>query len=183
MPRKEIRKMYNTNSYMGNMQYNTQPYASYGYNGYGYQPQVQQQVQKPVQPQDFPFSVVRFGTLDEAKGHIVPPSKAIMFIKSDFSEIYVKSADAMGNPALETFKCSRVNENPTLPVSPVLDPKDFVKMEDLKDFVKSEDIKELPTKQEMENFAKKMNSMEDEIKKLNRLTELIGGKDDGKQQK
>ena len=175
--------MYNTNSYLGNMQYNTQPYASYGYNGYGYQPQVQQQVQKPVQPQDFPFSVVRFGTLDEAKGHIVPPSKAIMFIKSDFSEIYVKSADAMGNPALETFKCSRVNENPTLPVSPVLDPKDFVKMEDLKDFVKSKDIKELPTKQEMENFAKKMHSMEDEIKKLNRLTELIGGKGDGKQQK
>ena len=173
--------MYNTNSYLSNMQYNTQPYASYGYNNYGlYQPQVQQQVQKPVQTQDFPFSVVRFGTLDEAKGHIVPPSKAIMFIKSDFSEIYVKSADAMGNPALETFKCSRVNENPTLTVSPVLDPKEFVKMEDLKDFVKSEDIKELPTKQEMENFAKKMHSMEDEIKKLNRLSELIGGKDNGK---
>lgn len=180
MRRKELEKMYNNNSYISNMQYNPQPYASYGYNGYGYQPQAQNQIQKPVQQQDFPFSVVRFGTLDEAKGHIVAPSRAIMFIKSDFSEIYVKSADAMGNPALETFKCSRIDENPTLPVSPVLDPKDFVKMEDLKDFVKSEDIKELPTKQEMENFAKKMHSMEDEIKKLNRLTELIGGKDNGK---
>lgn len=174
--------MYNTNSYLSNMQYNTQPYNSYGYNNYGmYQPQVQQQVQKSVQTQDFPFSVVRFGTLDEAKGHIVPPSKAIMFIKSDFSEIYVKSADAMGNPALETFKCSRVDNYTADTVSPVLDPKEFVKMEDLKDFVKSDDIKELPTKQEMENFAKKMHSMEDEIKKLNRLSELIGGKEDGKQ--
>lgn len=177
--------MYNANSYMGNMQYNTQPYASYGYNGYGYQsPVVQpQQVQKPVQPQDFPFSVVRFGTLDEAKGHIVPPSKAIMFIKSDFSEIYVKSADAMGNPALETFKCSRIDENPTLTVSPVLDPKEFVRKDELSGFATAEDIKGLPTKQEMEDFAKKMHSMEDEIKKLNRLTELIGGKGDGKQNK
>jgi hypothetical protein len=183
MPRKEKRKMYNTNSYMGNMQYNTQPYASYGYNGYGYQSPVTQQVQKPVQPQDFPFSVVRFGTLDEAKGHIVPPSKAIMFIKSDFSELYVKSADAMGNPALETFKCSRVNENPTLPQTPALDTEIFAKREELKNFVTADDIKALPTREDMDNFAKKMHSMEDEIKKLNRLTELIGGKGDGKQNK
>lgn len=182
MPRRRTRKMYNTNSYMGNMQYNTQPYASYGYNGYGYQsPVVQPQVQKPVQPQDFPFSVVRFGTLDEAKGHIVPPSKAIMFIKSDFSELYVKSADAMGNPVLETFKCSRANENPTLPQTPVVDPEIFAKREELKNFVTADDIKALPTREDMDNFAKKMHSMEDEIKKLNRLTELIGGKDNGKQ--
>lgn len=173
--------MYNTNSYMGNMQYNTQPYASYGYNGYGYQsPVVQPQVQKPVQPQDFPFSVVRFGTLDEAKGHIVPPSKAIMFIKSDFSELYVKSADAMGNPALETFKCSRIYENLSIPVTPVLDPEIFAKKEELKDFVTTEDIKGLSTKKEMEDVSEKLNSIENDIKKLNRLTELIGGKNNGK---
>ena len=177
MPKKEIREMYNTNSYMGNMQYNTQPYASYGYNGYGYQPQVQQQVQKPVQPQDFPFSVVRFGTLDEAKGHIVPPSKAIMFIKSDFSEIYVKSADAMGNPALETFKCSRVNENPTLPVSPVLDPKDFVKSEDLKELARKDDLKGLLTAEDGKNFLTKddlkgISAELDKIQKQIKMSEL-----------
>ena len=174
--------MYNTNSYMGNMQYNTQPYASYGYNGYGYQsPVVQPQVQKPVQPQNFPFSNVRFGTLDEIKGQLVSPSTAIMFIKSDLSEMYIKSCDAMGNSALETFKCSRVNENPTLPQTPVLDAEIFAKREELKNFVTTDDIKTLPTREDMDNFAKKMHSMEDEIKKLNRLTELIGGKDDGKQ--
>lgn len=180
MPTKENVKMYNTNSYMGNMQYNPQPYASYGYTGYGYQPQMQNPVQKPTQPQDFPFSVVRFGTLDEAKAHIVPPSKAIMFIKSDFTELYVKSADSMGNPMLETFKCSRVNENPTLPQTPAIDTEIFAKREELKNFVTADDIKALPTREDMDNFAKKMHSMEDEIKKLNRLTELIGGKDETK---
>lgn len=175
--------MYNNNSYLNNMQYNTQPYASYGYNGYGYQPQVvqPQQVQKQSQGQDFPFAVVRFGTIDEAKAHIVPPSKAIMFIKSDFSEIYVKSADAMGNPALETFKCSRIDENLTIPVSPVLDPKEFVKKEELKDFITADDIKGLSTKKEMQDFNEKLHSIENDIKKLNRLTELIGGNGNGKQ--
>ena len=172
--------MYNTNSYMGNMQYNPQPYASYGYTGYGYQPQMQTSVQKPIQQQDFPFSVVRFGTLDEAKAHIVPPSKEIMFIKSDFTELYVKSADAMGNPALETFKCSRMDENTTIAVSPVLDTKEFVRRDDLKGFVTSEDIKGLSTKKEMETFNEKLHSIENDIKKLNRLTELIGGKDETK---
>jgi hypothetical protein len=49
--------------------------------------------------------------------------------------------------------------------------------------VTADDIKALPTREDMDNFAKKMHSMEDEIKKLNRLTELIGGKGDGKQNK
>lgn len=170
--------MYNNNSYLGNIQYNTQPYNSYGYNGYSYQPQIQQQIQKPLQSQDYPFSVVRFGTLDEAKGHIVPPSKAIMFIKSDFSEIYVKSADQMGNPLLETFKCSRVNENISIDNSSVLDSKDFVKKEELKYFVTADDIKDFSTKKEIEDFNAKLNSIENDIKKLNRLTELISGKNE-----
>jgi hypothetical protein len=187
MPRKERKNMYNTNSYMGNMQYNTQPYNSYGYNNYGmYQPQVQNQIQKPVQPQDFPFSVVRFGTLDEAKAHIVPPSKAIMFIKSDFSEIYVKSADAMGNPALETFKCSRVDENMPMVVSPVLDTKDFVKIGDINDVVRKDDLKGLLTAEDGKNFITKddlkgISSKLDQLDKQIKMTELWkGGNNIGK---
>ena len=171
--------MYNTNSYLGNMQYNPQGYNSYGYNNYGmYQPQVQSQAQKPIQQQEFPFSVVRFGTLDEAKAHIVPPSKAIMFIKSDFSEIYVKSADTMGNPALETFKCSRIDNYTADTISPVLDTKEFVKQGDLKEFVTKKDIEGLCARQDFENFSEKLVGIENDIKKLNRLTELIGGKNE-----
>lgn len=173
--------MYNNNSYLGNMQYNTQPYNSYGYNNYGsYQPQMQLQSQKPLQQQDFPFSVVRFGTLDEAKGHIVPPSRAIMFIKSDFSEIYVKSADAMGNPALETFKCSRVDENTPIAVSPVLDPKEFVKSSDLTDIVRKDDLKGLLTAEDGKNFLTKddlkgITAELDKIQKQIKMSELWKG--------
>ena len=158
--------MYNMNPYLNNTQYNQSPYASYGYNGYGYQSAMPtQQVTKPTQPQNFPFSIVRFGTLDEIKGQLVSPSSAIMFIKNDLSEMYIKSADAMGNSALETFKCSRVTDNPTLPQTPAIDTEIFAKREELKNFVTADDIKALPTREDMDNFAKKMHSMEDEIKK------------------
>ncbi len=180
MPRKESEKMYNTNSYLGNMQYNTQPYASYGYNGYGYQSPIPQQTQKPVQPQNFPFSIVRFGTLDEIKGQLVSPSSAIMFIKNDLSEMYIKSADAMGNSALETFKCSRTDENPALPVSSVLDPKDFVRTDDLKDIVRKDDLKGLLTAEDGKNFITKddlkgISSKLDQLDKQIKMTELWKG--------
>ena len=138
------------------------------------------QPQKPLQQQDFPFSVVRFGTLDEAKAHIVPPSRAIMFIKSDFSEIYVKSADAMGNPTLETLKCSRVDENTPIAVSPVLDPKDFVKIGDMGDVVRKDDIKGLLTAEDVKDFITKddlkgISAELDKIQKQIKMSELWKG--------
>lgn len=174
--------MYNNNSYFGGNQFSSGYMPYNNYNQYQRQPIAQPMVQTTQQPtQNFPFSIVRFGTLDEIKGQLVSPSSAIMFIKNDLSEMYIKSADAMGNSAIETFKCSRVNDNTNLDVPPALDTKDFVKKEDLKDFITANDIKEFPTKQDMEDFNNKINSIEDNIKKLNRLSELIGGKSEGKQ--
>lgn len=174
--------MYNNNSYFGGNQFSNGYMPYNNYNLYQRQP-IQQPTQQPIQQptQNFPFSIVRFGTLDEIKGQLVSPSSAIMFIKNDLSEMYIKSADAMGNSAIETFKCSRVNDNTNLDVTPALDTKDFVKKEDLKDFITANDIKEFPTKQDMEDFNNKISSIEDNIKKLNRLSELIGGKSEGKQ--
>ena len=133
--------MYNNNSYMGGSYYT--PYTQ-GYQVYQNNNIAQRQI--PQQPQDIPFTVVRFGTLDEAKAHIVPPTKAVLFIKSDFTELYVKSADNMGNPTLETFKCSRLTENPTEMETPKFDPKEFVKSSDLKGFVTFDDLKSINLK-------------------------------------
>ena len=108
---------------------------------------------------------------------MVAPTKAIMFIDKAKNEFYIKSCDAMGNPALETFKCSRVNENPTLPVSPVLDPKDFVKSSDLTDIVRKDDLKGLLTAEDVKNFLTKddlkgISAELDKIQKQIKMSEL-----------
>lgn len=158
--------MYNNNSYMGGSYYT--PYPQ-GYQVYQNNNMIQRQM--PQQPQDIPFTVVRFGTLDEAKAHIVPPTKAVMFIKSDFTEIYVKSADNMGNPTLETFKCSRLTENPTEIETPKFDPKEFVKTSDLSDFVTKQDLKDINVKL-------------DHLQKQIRINEILKGEiTDGRQEK
>lgn len=161
--------MYN-NSYFGNSQYPNSYYSPYGQvYGNGYQPQQMQQKQNQVQ--DIPFSIVRFGTLDEAKAHIVPPSKAIMFIKSDFSEFYIKSADNMGNPALETFKCTRLTENPIQIETSKFDPKEFVKSEDLKGFIKRDELSGFLTHDDLRGIATEI----DKLKKRIEINEIAKG--------
>ena len=99
------------NSYLGNNAYGmyanyTQPYGQYQ----ATQMQMRQNPMQPqpqAQPQEMPFSDVRYGTLDEAKAHIVMPGKAVMFINRNLGEFYVKSANQMGEPLLETFKYSK----------------------------------------------------------------------------
>ena len=155
------------------------PYSYGGYypqynNGFNQYQQPMAQPQAQGQTQDFPFSVVRFGTLDEAKGHIVPPSKAIMFIKSDFSEIYVKSADSMGNPSLETFKCSRLQECSAQIVSTEIDTKNLAKKEDLENFI---------TKDNFDTLNGKISDIETRLQKLDKLSVLLGDKKDGKEKK
>jgi hypothetical protein len=158
---------------MFNNSYYNQPYTY----GQTYAQNYTPTIQRPVQPiqQDSPFGVVRFGTLDEAKAQLVPPARASMFIKSDFSEIYVKSADAMGNSALEVFKCSRVDENTTQAVSPVLDPKEFVKTDDLKDVVRKDDLKGLLSVNEVTNFVTKddIKGLSDKVEQMQRQIKSI----------
>lgn len=166
---------------MFNNSYYNQPYTY----GQTYAQNYTPTIQRPVQPmqQDSPFSVVRFGTLDEAKAQLVPPAKASMFIKSDFSEIYVKSADAMGNSALEVFKCSRVDENTTQAVSPVLDAKEFVKTDDLKDVVRKKDLEGLVSADKMVNFVtrddlKPLMEKVEQIQKQVKINTILKGGDE-----
>ena len=146
-------------SYMGT----SYPQYNVGYNQY----------QQPIQQQDqgCPFELVRFGTLDEVKGRLVSPSKAILFIKSDFSEFYVKSADAMGNSSLETFKCTRLQECSPQSVLPEIDTKNLVKKEDLENFA---------TKDTFETLSGKISDIESKLQKLDKLNVLLGDKKDDK---
>lgn len=176
--------MYN-NSYLGNNQYGANTYNSYGSNLGQYQtPQYMQrpmniQGQQQTQYADVPFLYVGYGTLDEAKAYIVPPTKAVMFIDRDKSQFYIKSADNMGKPSLETFNYSNLDNKSTETKTSEFDPLEFVKKGDLNDFVTINDIKDFSSKQDVQVIADKLSTLEGEIKKLNRLTQLVGGGNGG----
>ena len=142
---------------------------AYGnYNGYGYgypqyntmmgyqqfqQPMGQNMMQPQTQSNEVPFSEMHFGTMKEAEAHIVAPNKAVLFLNNPLGEIYVKSADNMGNPSFKTYKLVGADNNPTQPVSHEFDPKNFVKTDDLKDLVTKEDLRNFIKREDLINFA------------------------------
>ena len=127
-----------------------QYFPNYSQNNYGaYQQMQPQAIENPmqapkVQMQEIPFADVRYGTLDEAKAHIVAPMKSVMFINRTLGEFYVKSANQMGEPLLETFKYSKLDSNNVIEQKPVaIDTSQFVKSQDLENYITKEDIKGL----------------------------------------
>ena len=89
----------NYGGYYGYPQYNSMSYQQYQ------QPMAQQQIMSNQQQNnEIPFSEMHFGTMKEAEAHIIAPLKSAVFYNKGLGEIYVKSADGMGNPYLETFK-------------------------------------------------------------------------------
>lgn len=169
--------MYNN----GYMNYGFSPYGSannYGYNSTPYYQPYNQQGQQPIpaqqqmQRQDVPYSEVRYGTLEEAKAYIVPPMKAVMFINQDISEFYVKSADSLGKPSLETFKYSKSTSNSTPAVSGENsgknqatdgDMKDFVKRQELEPFITTENAKNFVTKEDIKDVLGKIAVLQKQI--------------------
>jgi uncharacterized protein with NAD-binding domain and iron-sulfur cluster len=134
---------------MGNNQYG-QYYPNYSQNNYGAgyqyaQPQTRQNVMQPAvqTQQELPFNDVRYGTIDEAKGHLVAPNTAVMFINRNLGEFYVKSANQMGEPLLETFKYSKLDNNVVEQKPVAIDTSQFVKSQDLENYITKEDIKGL----------------------------------------
>lgn len=134
------------NNYLGNNQYAQQYYPNYMPN-YNYQ-------QTPIQ-QDSPMEL-KFGTLDEAKAYIVPPTKSVMFIDKDKSEFYVKTADNMGKSVLEEYKYSKTINNPTETNSFNLD--GFLKREEASLFATKEDIANINAR--LEEISKNFNVQE-----------------------
>lgn len=168
--------MYNN----GYMNYGYSPIGSggYGYNStpyysqYPQQSQQPMQTQQPMQYQEVPFSEVRYGTIDEAKAYIVGPSKSVMFINRDTSEFYIKSADNMGKPSLETFKYSKSNSNSSQAVSGenggnkqeiIGNTEDFVKRNELEGFLTAENTKDFVRQSDIEALIAKMQVLEKQI--------------------
>lgn len=120
--------MYN---YYNQMQY---PYMQQ-YNGY----QSVQPKQNVMQPQteETPFVNVRYGTIDEIKGQLVGVGQSIMFINRNLGEFYVKSANQMGEPLIETFKYYKVDNNAP---KQDLDTSQFVNKEALSNYITKDDL-------------------------------------------
>ena len=159
------------NSYMNN-QYTT-PYMGYTQPYMAYQQQMQARQQMPMeqaQNQDVPFSEVRYGTLDEAKGYIVAPNRAIMFIDQDKSQFYIKRADSMGKPYLETYKYSSMDNLPSeLKSQPQTSKNDGIST-DLGNFLTKKDAEMFPTRKELDDIYKKLEQLQKKIQ-LNKVIE------------
>ena len=136
------------NSYQG---YGQQPYPQY--QPMQQRPQMQPMVQNqpPVeQQQDIPFSEVRYGTRAEAEARVVLPNKASMFIDRNLGEIYIKTANYMGEPTFQEFVFKpkeMIAEMPVVKETKVETPN-FLTKEDVKDFLKKGDLKTIDEKLE-----------------------------------
>lgn len=159
-------------------------YPQYG-NTMGYQqfqqPMMQQQMMNGQQPNnEVPFTEVHFGTMKEAEAHIVAPMKSVLFVNRGLNEMYIKSADNMGNPSLETFKKVGAEDKSTEPVSSQFDPKEFVKREDLNALPTKEDLKGFLTAENTKEFVTKadlkaLTNQLTEIEKKIRINEILKG--------
>lgn len=170
-------------------------YNGYGgyYNGYpqytgvGYQqfqqPIMQQQMMNAQQQTaEIPFYEMHFGTIKEAEAHIVPPMKSVLFYNTALGEVYIKSADNMGKPTLETFKKVGMENKSTEPVSSEFDPKDFATRDDLKDFLTHNDLKGLLTAENAQDFVTKQDlktitAKIEELSKQIKINAILKGED------
>lgn len=177
------------------MAYN--PYGTYGYGMYpqynanmGYQNFQQPTMQSPmaqqqmVQPQnqnnDIPFSEMHFGNLKEAEAYIVAPMKSVCFVNNALGEIYVKSADNMGNPSFKTYKQVGVENNPSNTQTLEIDPKELVRKSDLSDFATIKDLNNFANKQNVEEINSKLVGLENQLKEINKVIGLVKGDKNGR---
>lgn len=142
--------------------------GNYAYGGYNYSPMSYQQYQQPQMAQnmmqqqvsDNPFAEAHFGTIKEAEGHIVAPNKSVAFYNSPLGEIYIKTADNMGNPSLITFK--RVNTQAEQQTAQ-FDPNLFVKRDELGDFITKKDLGDFTTKEDLKELYSKLDVLQRKI--------------------
>lgn len=168
-------------------------YQNYGYGvGYGTNPYYQQYQQpyqqnqfmnvnrqeqgQPMQNippvQDIPFSDVRYGTLDEAKGYIVAPSRAVMFIDQDKSQFYIKRADSMGKPTLETYKYSSLDKLSNESQTQTTESNLFVKRDELSEFLTKKDIDGFLTTKDLTEVNEKLAKIQKQIE-INKIAKEI----------
>lgn len=124
------------------MNYNNYSYG-YGYPQYNNNMMNYQQYNQMQENNDINFYAVKYGTQKEAEPYIVPPTRSALFFNKPSGEIYIKSTDNMGNSSFVTYKQVFLSDNPSETQKAVLDPKEFVRTDDLKDFATKEDVESL----------------------------------------
>lgn len=153
---------YNQNSY-------TSPYA-YGYQQRGYNPVVtQQQVMPPQQPiaTDFPL---RFANKEEAKAFIVMPNQRQFFLNNETSELYVKSADGIGQSFFDEYDLVAKGKADKSASVATVEPQNVAEMatkDDLKDFVHKDYVSALESQ---------INALNGKVDKVLRIGEIIAPK-------
>lgn len=151
--------------------YNNNYFGQYpSYQNYGQYPQYQPMQQRPqMQPmtqqtmeQEMPFSEVRYGTRAEAEARVVFPNRSIMFIDKNLGEIYIKTANQMGEPTFQefTFKAKN-NEKEEVAVEQEIkiNTENFLTKDDAKDFLKKGDLKTIDEKLDFLEKQVKINKI------------------------
>lgn len=157
------------NNYFG--QYpNYQNYGQYPqYQPMQQRPQMQPMVQQQPIEQEMPFSEVRYGTRAEAEARVVYPSRSVMFIDRNLGEIYIKTANQMGEPTFQefTFKAKDTQkEEAPLVEEPKINTENFLTKEDAKDFLKKGDLRTIDDK---------LAFLEKQVK----INQILKGEDNG----
>lgn len=147
------------NNYFG--QYPT--YQNYGqypqYQPVQQRPQMQPMVQQPVE-QEMPFSEVRYGTRAEAEARVVYPNRSIMFIDKNLGEIYIKTANQMGEPSFQEFTFKAKESEKQEPIEEAkIDTQNFLTKDDAKDFLKKGDLKTIDEKLDFLEKQVKINKI------------------------
>ena len=155
------------------------PYGAYTYLNRQYQPivtQPQPQVAQPTQQiaTDFPL---RFANMEEAKAFIVMPNQRQFFLNNETSELYVKSADSIGQSFFDEYSLvPKKKQDGNATTATVVEPQSVTEMatkDDIKGFVSKDYVSAL------ENQISALNS---KVDKVLRLGEIITPKKASKEE-
>ena len=153
----------------------TNPYMPYNYTRPYIPTQAQPVNVAPTQTQpqtqvssDFPL---KFANAEEAKAFMVFPNQRQFFINNEKNELYVKSADAMGQSFFDEYIITPKNKaQQTTTIEPT-------KVEDI---VTKEDLNNYVSKDYVSALEKQINTLNTKVEKALRLGELITPKGEGK---
>ena len=106
--------------------------------------------------------------------------KSVCFVNNALGEIYVKSADGMGNPSFKTYKQVGADNNPTNAQTLVVDPLKCVTRDDLVGFARVEDLNVFANKKNVEEINSKLVGVENQLKEINKVIGLVKGNKDGR---
>lgn len=160
------------NNYNGLNNY-TNPYGAYNYLNRQYIPPTMTapQVTQPVAQQvatDFPL---RFANMEEAKAFIVMPNQRQFFLNNETSELYVKSADSIGQSFFDEYSLVPKNKSDgTGKQNVTIEPQNISEM------ATKDDIKDFVSKDYVTGLESEISALNKKVDKVLRIGEIISPK-------